>query len=248
MSNKKRIGKDSFDVYERESFYKKYINYGKVVKIENMEPKHPIEFCYSYRPVGINDDDDLKSKKTTKPKYLIMGTIPSLMGQNEGFYHMSSRSNFWEYLEKTLHPKSNNHKSNYYEQYKDYLECKKIESKERINKSDEKEECIKNIVKQLKRDKITLFDTVKCCYRSNGRDTGIIYQCLQDKKDIYKLCGKNTTFILLSDDARKNFENIIDDDEYKSLVNRKKIKIVSSPSGNNNDKNWKESWNAAFKR
>ena len=173
------------------------------------QKKHDIEKCRSYKVAGC----------TNNPQYIFMGTIPSLEGQNIGFYYMAAGNCFWEFLENIISKKNNKKRYiNYKNEYDDYHNP---ESKKYLDMT-----CINNINNQLKKDKIALLDTIKACYRINGLDSGILYQILQDKGDIEQLVNAKSKIIFTSDEAFKNFKKIVG----KENIDNYHYCTVKSPS------------------
>ena len=137
--------------------------------------------AFGYRPTK-HDDNSM---------YLILGTIPSMSGLQQGFYYMSNNNSFYEILDKAL-----SYKNTYIDLKNDYVNANKTN---KLNKGIAVE-------KQLNEDHIVLFDTLSYCRRINSYDSGIIDYQLHDSKDY--LFADGMLIIITSEEAERYFKEI----------------------------------------
>ena len=158
---------------------------------------------------------------------MIMGTIPSRGGFEQGFYYMGEKNAFYEILDKALGYK------NKYQILKD----KYVNSKTR----DERREIIDKILESLENDHILLCDTLDSCLRINSMDSGIMqYKChdISVFQRIFAECENIENIIFTSDGSRDYFKEIIGLKDSKMTGKnvmekfnlKKKIKIIDLPS------------------
>ena len=136
--------------------------------------------AFGYRPTKHNEES----------KYLIVGTIPSMSGLEEGFYYMSSSNSFYEILDLAL-----GYDDVYSQLKNDYLYAN----------NNIKPQIGAKIENQLNKDEIVLFDTIRYCRRINSLDSGIIDYRLHDPELFWSLFTDGMLVILTSDEAKKYF-------------------------------------------
>ena len=228
MMQKKYSKTETVDVYDQiikcDSFIANTTIPGKLTT--NKE----VTRAFGYRP----------TKHNKKSKYLIVGTVPSMSGLEEGFYYMSASNSFYEILDMAL-----GYNGVYSQLKSDYL-CANINTKSQIGVK---------IENQLNKDEVVLFDTIRYCRRINSFDSGIVDYKLHDPEEFWKLFTDEMLVILTSDEARRYFIEIFPslrqtnipkikssktNIDYEPVrINKKDVLIIQlpSPSFSNTSKN-----------
>lgn len=92
-------------------------------------------------------------------KVMFLGTIPSKKAK--GFYYTSNVNSFWKLLDTTLG-------TNFKDYVNSYIKCVDTENKAKIKKAKDELIC------ELHKKNIALWDTIKCCETTGSRDDQIL--------------------------------------------------------------------------
>lgn len=152
---------------------------------------------------------NIEPRDYSKCKILFLGTIPSKSSKENGFYYFNSNNAFYEFIYNALSTQKPKLKLN--------NNCKNF-NKLKIDKD--------NVINDLKKYKIALYDIISACIRFSSSDDDIVAYKLRTKSNIINILRNShiSTIFCTSKISEKYLKECLKD-AYTQINNGGKIMI-----------------------